>query len=265
MQGGILYGHIQAGTGGGAKLSDTPALAPAAAASAGIADTASRSDHVHPLQENITGNAGTATKLATARTVTLTGAVTGSGSFNGGADVSITTTSNHTHSEYLPINTTTTTPTGTTRYNCEGYLYATKVYGAVWNDYAEYRACDRALIPGMVVVPDGMDDKVCLCGKRRAAGARVVTDTFGFAIGKTGETDVPVAVSGRVLAHSDEPVTNLRVGDAVCAGKHGGISRMRRWEVVLFPDRILGVVSHVPKETAWHGIPVNGRVWIELR
>ena len=66
-------------------------------ASAGSATTVSRSDHVHPLQTSVSGNAGTATKLATARTITLTGSVRGSGEFDGSGDLSITTTTNHTH------------------------------------------------------------------------------------------------------------------------------------------------------------------------
>lgn len=43
-------------------------------------------------QTNITGNAGTATRLQTARTIAVTGAVAGSGSFNGSANLSIATT-----------------------------------------------------------------------------------------------------------------------------------------------------------------------------
>ena len=66
-------------------------------ASAGSATTVSRSDHVHPLQTSVSGNAGTATKLATARTISLTGSVTGSGTFDGSGDLSITTATNHTH------------------------------------------------------------------------------------------------------------------------------------------------------------------------
>src|SRR5699024_1448849 len=38
-------------------------------ASAGSAATVARTDHVHPLQTTISGNAGTATKLQTARTI----------------------------------------------------------------------------------------------------------------------------------------------------------------------------------------------------
>lgn len=62
------------------------------AASVGAATTVSRSDHVHPLQTTVSGNAGTATKLATARTISLTGDVTGSVSFDGSANASITAT-----------------------------------------------------------------------------------------------------------------------------------------------------------------------------
>lgn len=47
--------------------------------------------------QDTTGNADTATKLATARTISLTGSVTGSGTFDGSGDLSITTTTNHSH------------------------------------------------------------------------------------------------------------------------------------------------------------------------
>ena len=45
-----------------------------------------------PAQTTITGNAGSATKLKTAITISLTGAVTGSSSFDGSANTSINTT-----------------------------------------------------------------------------------------------------------------------------------------------------------------------------
>lgn len=61
-----------------------------------------------------TGNAATATKLATARTIALTGSVTGSGSFDGSGNLSITTSTNHTHS-YLPLSGGTVT--GATTFN----------------------------------------------------------------------------------------------------------------------------------------------------
>ena len=45
----------------------------------------------------LTGNADTATKWATARTLSLTGSVTGSGSIDGSGNVSIATSTNHSH------------------------------------------------------------------------------------------------------------------------------------------------------------------------
>lgn len=54
-------------------------------ASAGTATTVSRSDHIHPAQTSVSGNAGSATKLATARTITV--GATGK-SFNGTANIS---------------------------------------------------------------------------------------------------------------------------------------------------------------------------------
>lgn len=70
-------------------------------ASVGTATTVSRSDHVHPLQTSVsgssgscTGNAASATKLATARNIGITGAVIGNAaSFNGTGNVNITATS----------------------------------------------------------------------------------------------------------------------------------------------------------------------------
>ena len=54
---------------------------------------------------NLNGNAATATKLATARTISLTGSVTGNGTFDGSGNLSISTTTNHSHNylSYKPI------------------------------------------------------------------------------------------------------------------------------------------------------------------
>ena len=50
----------------------------------------------------LSGNASTASKWATARTLTLTGSVTGSVSIDGSGNVSLATTTNHSHA-YLPL------------------------------------------------------------------------------------------------------------------------------------------------------------------
>ena len=68
-----------------------------------------------------TGNAATATKLQTARTISLTGSVTGSGTFDGSGNLSITTSTNHSHGQYLPL--AGGTMTGSIGYGAKGYCY----------------------------------------------------------------------------------------------------------------------------------------------
>ena len=79
------------------NLPDIPSASdvdPSAAGSAtpGSLTTFARADHVHPLQTTVSGNAGTATKLQTARTIALSGGATGSASFDGSKDVDINVT-----------------------------------------------------------------------------------------------------------------------------------------------------------------------------
>lgn len=50
----------------------------------------------------LAGNSNTASKLASARTISLTGSVTGSVSFDGSQNVSLSTTTNHTHNYIGP-------------------------------------------------------------------------------------------------------------------------------------------------------------------
>lgn len=70
-------------------------------AAAGTAAAVSRADHVHPLQTSVSGNAGSANKWSTARTITLTGDASGSVSIDGTANVNLPVTianDSHTHS-----------------------------------------------------------------------------------------------------------------------------------------------------------------------
>ena len=72
----------------------------------------SKLDHTHLYagSDSAGGVATSANKLATARTITLSGAVTGSVSFDGSANITISTAVNHTHS-YLPLTGGTLTGT----------------------------------------------------------------------------------------------------------------------------------------------------------
>lgn len=70
---------------------------------------------------SVSGNAATATRLQTARTISLTGSVTGSATFDGSNNITITTSTNHSHSQYLPL--AGGTMTGSIGYGAKGYCY----------------------------------------------------------------------------------------------------------------------------------------------
>ena len=174
-------------------------------------------------------------------------------------------------------------PTTTTTYYVSGSQYTTQnsdpalfntniyvsnnvLFGAAWNDYAEYRKCNEKIEPGRCIIENG-DGSLSLSTKRMQSGAEIVSDTFGFAIGKTAGCDTPIAVSGRVLAYMYEDLKNIKIGAPVCSGPNGTVSQMTTHEARKYPWLIIGTISSIPTEEEWgeNKIKVNGRVWIRVR
>lgn len=150
----------------------------------------------------------------------------------------------------------------------DGVFTATSVYGAVWNDYAEFRTPkDKQIFkPGTCVIEVG-DDTLIASTERMQAGALIVSDTFGFAIGETEECTMPIATSGRVLAIPFEPRESYLPGDPVCSGPNGTVSKMSEQEIMMYPHKMIGTVSAIPSYTHWGSgnVEVNGRIWIQIR
>lgn len=134
------------------------------------------------------------------------------------------------------------------------------LYGAAWNDYAETRKTTGIVEPGDVVCENG-DGTLSLCNERLQSCPNVVSDTYGVVIGDSEGT--PLAVSGRVLVKIHDE--NYTIGDCVCAGLNGEATVMTRDEIKEFPDRILGIITEIPKYEEWNGVKVNNRVWIKIR
>lgn len=137
--------------------------------------------------------------------------------------------------------------------------------GAAWNDYAEYRESD-CQESGRVICENG-DDTLSLATERLQPGAEIISDTFGFAIGKTNKAQTPIAISGRVLAYTYEDRNSYKPGDAVCAAPGGTVSKMTREEIREYPERIIGTVSAIPKYETWGtgNVLINGRIWIKIK
>lgn len=147
-----------------------------------------------------------------------------------------------------------------------GSITASKVYGAVWNDYAEFRSAAMPIAAGRVVCSNDSGE-LFVVTERLQAFEGVTSDTYGFAIGETATAKTPLAVAGRVLVYTDEDRYSFHSGDTVCAGKNGTISKMTREEIIQYPDRIVGVVSEIPEYKTWGtgNIAVNDRIWITVK
>lgn len=145
------------------------------------------------------------------------------------------------------------------------YYCSTKLYGAVWNDYAEYRSSDH-VEPGRIICETG-NGTLKLSTERLQPGANVVSDTFGFAIGETENCKTPIAVSGRALVYTYEDRYSYNAGDPVCAAPDGTVSKMSREEVMMYPDRIVGTVSEIPEYERWGtgNVEVKNRIWIKVK
>lgn len=142
---------------------------------------------------------------------------------------------------------TTTAPTATNRLNYNGYLYATRIFGAAYNDYAEYRLAADEYEPGTVVSLNhqGLFEKSL---GRYGTVNKVVTDNYGMIIGYKEGSDmpqIPIAVAGKVRVNTEEPAQRFSIGDSVCAAPDGKASLMSREELREYPDKILGIVSEI--------------------
>lgn len=140
------------------------------------------------------------------------------------------------------------------------------LYGAVWNDYAEFREGDT-IEAGHCVIEVG-DDTLITSTERLMPGANITSDTFGFSIGETEQAKTPIAVSGRVLAYPYESREEFKknIGRPVCSGPNGTVSIMTDEE---YRDKgycAIGTISAVPDYEEWGTgkVKVNGRVWIKV-
>ena len=167
---------------------------------------------------------------------------------------------------YILGTTTASSANHATVYNASVYTSGSVLYGAAWNDYAEYRSQKENIEPGYCVASDNNGQVYKTIEKFQACDG-IVSDTFGFAIGETDDCCTPLAVAGRVLAYCSGNRNDYQAGDTVCAGPEGKVIKMTREEIKEYPDRIVGIVSEIPKYETWGSgnVPVNGRIWIKIK
>lgn len=119
-----------------------------------------------------------------------------------------------------------TAPTATTRLNYGGYLYATRVYGAVYNDYAEYFLKDEELEPGDIISKNLNGDgyiKSKVYKDKRVVG--VYSDDYAHCIGGLGDENdeknfASVGLAGRVKV---KVKGKINIGDLIVASDIPGV------------------------------------------
>ena len=148
------------------------------------------------------------------------------------------------------------------------------LYGAVWNDYAEFRKNNEkekdVQQPGRCIKENG-DGTLSLTTQRLERGCEIISDTYGFAIGQDEENgyNTPIASNGRVLAYPYESIEEFtnHIGWPVCSGPNGTVSIMTEEEEEKYPSRIIGTISEIPSYEEWGTgkVKVNGRIWIRIK
>lgn len=144
-----------------------------------------------------------------------------------------------------------------------GYITATRVYDAVWNDLAEFRAIDQGTkkIPGKAYL--STKEGLKLPTKRCQKGVvGIHSDTYGFSLGgkESDDSKIPIAISGWTLAYVDK---DYPIGTALVNDKNGILTKASFWEKVKYPERILAVVDHGPIE--YNNLDIDGRVWVKVK
>ena len=115
----------------------------------------------------------------------------------------------------------TAAPTGTTRGCYDGYFYATRVYNAVYIDYAEYFPKAEDIQVGHLAYA-GIDG-VKASGKPKAV-VGIVSDQYGHILGGNGdgkddENFAAIALAGRVPVEIE--CERVELGDLIAATDHG--------------------------------------------
>ena len=158
------------------------------------------------------------------------------------------------------FNTGTVASDSTTRLNYDGYFYATRVYNAVYNDYADFQPSIDDCEYGLCYYETGSGLKKC--NKRAQFGiVGLATDTFGISVGSDDTNKVPIAVSGWVLAQIDKI---YKSGTLLVNDKNGKLTKARFYEKLFFPKRIVAQFAREEKEKEWNKIKVNNRHWVKV-
>lgn len=157
-----------------------------------------------------------------------------------------------------------TPPSAVNRLNYDGYLYATRVYNAVWNDIADFVNIDEnTKVEYGKAYFRNVDGRVYKTRGKKDISLGIASDTYGFCGGEDSrKRQMPIAVCGWVLAHVDGV---YKAGTALIAGKDGVLTKARFLDKVFYPEKIVATFDRVEAKKMWNGVAVEGRFWVKVK
>ena len=79
---------------------------------------------------------------------------------------------------------------------------------------------------------------------------------------KGSENELNCAVAGFVLAHVDKAYPS---GTPLTTGKDGVLTKMKKKDLILHPDRLVANFWKLEVGEKWNGVEVNNRCWVKVR
>ena len=155
-------------------------------------------------------------------------------------------------------------PSDSVRLNYDGYFYATKVYNAIYNDYAECFDSNGLVYNEVInrIVEVDNAGKLKLADEKSDRVIGVVSDSYGFLLNSSEEeiqngSKIPVGLSGTLYIDSEDTVDESNMHRFVCSGKDGKARVVSKGESYKYEGCIVGKIIGIDKKKNRYKIIIN--------
>jgi hypothetical protein len=139
----------------------------------------------------------------------------------------------------------------------DGHVYATRVFNAVWNDYADFWRAEPGVKkqPGIcysfnlegLIITNKRADKACM---------GICSDTYGHAVGNQHNA-IPLSIGGFLLAHVNK---KYAPGTLLVPNKNGILTKARFYE----KRKAVAKYLYKEKKMKTKGVWVKNRHWVKI-
>jgi len=203
---------------------------------------------------NVTGNVSGSSGSCTGNSATATTASSCTG--NAATATQAYTTANTTDTLYLIGVTSASSGNqalqldASTYVTNTGYLYATRVYNAVYNDYAECFDTCVSYANSKNRIVELKDNVATIASPESTAIIGIVSDSYGYILNGTEEDIIsgyklPIAMAGTVMVDAETLIKDTDMNCFVCAGVEGKARVIPKGEAYKYEGKIVGKVIDI--------------------